>query len=101
MTYSLFSKPGFGKVQKFDLEVHKNRTRIATSPDFLRLVPPIPLAHGAVFSTSKFKSSEWIVEIAMRVHGSIRGGSKGGRGLGFWYTRVSMGGDAARLTWIY
>ena len=66
------------------------RTRIATSPDFLRLVPPIPLAHGAVFATDKFKSSEWIVEIALRVHGSVRttGSSRGGRGVGFWYTKV-------------
>lgn len=66
-------------------------TRLATSPDFLRLTPPIPLSNGAIFSTSSVKSKEWIVEVAVRVHGATRqGGSKGGRGFGFWYTKVSI-----------
>lgn len=67
------------------------RTRLSTSPDFIRLTPPIPLSNGAIFSTSSVKSKEWIVEVALRVHGSSRqGGSKGGRGFGFWYTKVRL-----------
>lgn len=69
--------------------------------DFLRLVPPTPLAHGAIFSAKPLESEEWIVEIAFRHHGPATVGvmdgedgsssrvQKGGRGLAFWYTKVS------------
>lgn len=69
-----------------------NRARLPTSPDFLRLVSPIPLSHGSVFTSKPLDSKEWIVEVALRVHGSFRPGSmRGGRGLGFWYTSVRDG----------
>ncbi|GJN90487.1 hypothetical protein Rhopal_003498-T1 [Rhodotorula paludigena] len=73
--------------------------------DFLRLVPSVPLAHGAVFSRKPLKAKEWIAEIAFRVHGPAVSGMtetdhdgkvkrlhKGGRGLAFWYTKGGLPG---------
>ncbi|GAA5832453.1 hypothetical protein JCM3766R1_003081 [Sporobolomyces carnicolor] len=73
--------------------------------DFLRLVPPSPLAHGAVFSEYPIKSKEWVVELAFRLHGPPTAGvtemaadgtvkklHKGGRGLAFWYTKEGLPG---------
>lgn len=70
--------------------------------DFIRLVPPTPLAHGSVFARLPMPMKEWTVDIAFRVHGphdemdasQDRGAhgkmsNRGGRGLGFWYTKVS------------
>ncbi|BGP24666.1 legume-like lectin [Rhodotorula toruloides] len=75
--------------------------------DFLRLVPSVPLAHGAVFSRKPLTSKEWIVEMAFRVHGPPTTGltetgedgkvkrlHKGGRGLAFWYTKSGLPGPA-------
>lgn len=69
---------------------------------FLRPAQSVPLAHGAVFSHKPLTAKEWIVEIAFRVHGPPTTGltetgedgkvkrlHKGGRGLAFWYTKVS------------
>lgn len=72
--------------------------------DFLRLVPPAPLAHGALFSSKPMLAEEWVVEVAFRMHGPNLGGlvdhvsddpgakrhkaGKGGRGLAFWYSKV-------------
>ncbi len=64
---------------------------------------PTPLAHGALFARSPIKYKQWIVEVAFRVHGppTTSGAGetgedgqtkrlhKGGRGLAFWYTKVS------------
>ncbi|GAA5991265.1 hypothetical protein JCM11641_000405 [Rhodosporidiobolus odoratus] len=80
--------------------------------DFLRLVPPTPLAHGSLFSPSPMTAKEWIVEIAFRVHGPPTtgvadkiemdkdgkitkretGAMKGGRGLAFWVTKEGLPG---------
>lgn len=69
----------------------------------MRSTQPTPLAHGALFARSPIKYKQWIVEVAFRVHGppTTSGAGetgedgqpkrlhKGGRGLAFWYTKVS------------
>ncbi|KWU41942.1 concanavalin A-like lectin/glucanase [Rhodotorula sp. JG-1b] len=95
-----------GKVEHYDVAGHA--TVLPGVHDFIRLVPPTPLAHGALFARSPIKYKQWIVEVAFRVHGppttSGAGGEtgedgqpkrlhKGGRGLAFWYTKNGLPGD--------
>lgn len=65
--------------------------------DYLRLVPPVPLAVGGMFASKPLMSEEWVVELAFRVHGREEetkgGGHQGGRGLAFWYTKVWVRAD--------
>ncbi|GAA5881211.1 hypothetical protein JCM3774_000654 [Rhodotorula dairenensis] len=91
-----------GKVDHYDVAGHA--TVLPGVHDFIRLVPPTPLAHGALFARSPIKYKEWIVEVAFRVHGppavtaATETGedgqpkrlSKGGRGLAFWYTKNGL-----------
>lgn len=87
------------------LTPRERRTGLPGVHDYLRLVPPTPLAHGALFSTATMEAEEWIAEIAFRVHGPPAVGlvdiseedgvparsikvHKGGRGLAFWVTKV-------------
>ncbi|KAK4053879.1 hypothetical protein OIO90_003716 [Microbotryomycetes sp. JL221] len=87
-----------GKVDKFTASGHV--TALPGVHDFVRLVPPTPLAHGALFTVKPMGAEEWIAEIAFRVHGPAVHGlgevsedgapiraRKGGRGLAFWYTK--------------
>lgn len=59
-----------------------------SSDDYLRLVPPNALSHGAIFSAPLPTSDGWVVELGFRMHGRGEAGS-GGRGLAFWYTKSS------------
>ncbi|ORY81781.1 concanavalin A-like lectin/glucanase domain-containing protein [Leucosporidium creatinivorum] len=92
-----------GKVSKFGVSGHAQT--LPGVHDFLRLVPPTPLAHGAVFSTKPLEAEEWMVEVAFRVHGppiiglgeTMEDGTqkrlhKGGRGLAFWYSKTANPG---------
>ncbi|GAA6060111.1 hypothetical protein JCM10212_003519 [Sporobolomyces blumeae] len=94
---------GDGTVSGYDTSGHA--TVLPGVHDFLRLVPPSPLAHGAVFSEEPIKSKEWVAEIAFRLHGPPTAGvtevkedgtvkklHKGGRGLAFWYTKEGLPG---------
>ncbi|GAA6016735.1 hypothetical protein JCM11491_000224 [Sporobolomyces phaffii] len=94
---------GDGSVSGYDTSGHA--TVLPGVHDFLRLVPPSPLAHGAVFSEEPIKSKEWVAEIAFRLHGPPTAGvtemsgdgtvkklHKGGRGLAFWYTKEGLPG---------
>jgi hypothetical protein len=72
----------------------EGRSAVPGVLDYLKLVPATPLAHGALFSTKALTSAEWIVEMAFRMHGAVDTGledetSRGGRGLAFWYSKVS------------
>ncbi|GAA5876000.1 hypothetical protein JCM8547_000674 [Rhodosporidiobolus lusitaniae] len=94
-----------GRVKNYDLAGHGQA--LAGVHDFLRLVPPTPLAHGSLFSVPLLTSQEWIVELAFRVHGPETSGlaegvdekgqmrksggmMKGGRGLAFWVTKEGL-----------
>ncbi|GAA5894201.1 legume-like lectin family protein [Sporobolomyces salmoneus] len=94
---------GDGSISNHDVSGHA--TVLPGVHDFLRLVPPSPLAHGAVFSEYPIKSKEWVVELAFRLHGPPTAGvtemaadgtvkklHKGGRGLAFWYTKEGLPG---------
>ncbi|GAA5925140.1 uncharacterized protein JCM15063_004934 [Sporobolomyces koalae] len=94
---------GDGTVAGYDTSGHA--TVLPGVHDFVRLVPPSPLAHGAVFSENPIKSKEWVAEIAFRLHGPPTAGvtemdqdgtvkklHKGGRGLAFWYTKEGLPG---------
>ncbi|GAA5820470.1 hypothetical protein JCM11251_005638 [Rhodosporidiobolus azoricus] len=96
-----------GRVAGFDAAGHA--AALPGVHDFLRLVPAMPLAHGALFSTAALPAKEWIVELAFRVHGPQSSGLaessddgklkldqhgpvKGGRGLAFWVTKEGLPG---------
>ncbi|GAA5865817.1 hypothetical protein JCM1840_006260 [Sporobolomyces johnsonii] len=92
-----------GKVSGFDVSGHA--AALPGVHDFLRLVPPSPLAYGAVFSQEPIKSKDWVAEVAFRLHGpptagvtemsedgKVRKLHKGGRGLAFWYTKDGLPG---------
>ncbi|GAA5919760.1 hypothetical protein JCM6882_003758 [Rhodosporidiobolus microsporus] len=98
-----------GRVSGYDVSGHA--AALPGVHDFLRLVPAMPLAHGALFSTSTLPAKEWIVEVAFRVHGPQTSGLaesnedgklktekgehgpvKGGRGLAFWVTKEGLPG---------
>ncbi|KAK4048355.1 hypothetical protein OIV83_004877 [Microbotryomycetes sp. JL201] len=87
-----------GKVSNYHASGHT--TVLPGVHDFIRLVPPTPLAHGALFSDKPLQAEEWMAEIAFRVHGPAVHGladladdgtpvraHKGGRGLALWYTK--------------
>ncbi|GAA99749.1 uncharacterized protein L969DRAFT_87400 [Mixia osmundae IAM 14324] len=88
-----------GRIPNYDLSGHA--AKLPMSNDYVRIVPPSLLSYGGAFSTKKSTTDEWIVEIAVRVHGSvpsrhidqdgklIENPGKGGRGLAFWYTKNS------------
>ncbi|KAM0791212.1 hypothetical protein ACM66B_005693 [Microbotryomycetes sp. NB124-2] len=92
-----------GKVANFHASGHA--TVLPGVHDFIRLVPPTPLAHGALFSDKPLLAEEWMAEIAFRVHGPAVHGladvsedgtpvraHKGGRGLALWYTKHANSG---------
>lgn len=78
-------------------QISGHSTTLPGITDYLRLVPPMPLAFGGLFTKKPMMSDEWVVEMAFRVHGRnvvLEGekgeGHSGGRGLAFWYTKVSI-----------
>lgn len=76
-----------------NFELSSSATILPGVHDFFRLLPQTPLAFGGAWGTEKWTdSTEFVVEIAFRVHGAIVSSHetehKGGRGLAFWYTKV-------------
>ncbi|KAI5481928.1 Legume-like lectin [Pseudohyphozyma bogoriensis] len=88
-----------GKVTNFHISGHASG--LPGVHDYLRLVPPNPLAYGGIFTQVPLDAEEWVAEIAFRVHGPpaiglvepsedghVKKAPKGGRGLAFWYTKT-------------
>jgi Legume-like lectin family len=51
--------------------------------EHLRLTPGEPASYGGLFSSKPLPVDEWVIEVALKVHGR-----RGGRGLAIWYTKV-------------